>query len=161
MSIAIKYNFKEVERYLDTLCDIDTVLQLEEFIGEELVAVSNKAFETESDPGTGQRWQQSIRARQEGGQTLSKRANLKRSITYEVDGNIIKVGSPLIYAAIHQEGGKIVARRSYLNFKIGNRFIKKKSVFIPQRRFLGVQDDFVERLFENKAVKEMLGIRNG
>lgn len=158
MSIAIKYNFEEVERYLDTLCNIDTVLQLEEFMGEELVAVSNKAFETESDPVTGKRWQQSIRAKQEGGQTLSKRANLKRSITYEVDGNIIKVGSPLIYAAIHQEGGSITAKRSYLKFKVGDRFVQKKSVYVPQRRFLGLPDDFVERLFSDRAIKEMLGI---
>jgi phage gpG-like protein len=65
----------------------------------------------------------------------------------KVDGNIIKVGSPLLYAAIHQEGGKIVARRSYLNFKVGNRFIKKKSVFYTSTQILGVQDDFCRATF--------------
>jgi hypothetical protein len=72
-----------VERYLILFSDIDTVLQLEEFMGEELVAVSNKAFETELILVTGQKWQQVLEQNRKEGQTLSKRENLQRSITYE------------------------------------------------------------------------------
>jgi phage gpG-like protein len=48
----------------------------------------------------------------------------------------------VLYAAIHQLGGTIAAKDApYLKFKIGDRWASKKSVTIPARPFLGLDDD--------------------
>jgi len=98
------------------------------------------------------RWKPSIRAQRTGGQTLIKTARLMRSITMQVIGKVLRVGTPVKYAAIHQLGGTIPARvilpkrAKALRWidRSGNvRFAKKVSIGptgIPARPFLVIQD---------------------
>lgn len=79
------------------------------------------------------------------GQVLNTRSsNLRNSITYQVNdtGSSIEgiVGTnkrAIPYAAIHEFGGVIAAKRAkYLRFKIGNKWISKKTVIMPERSYL-------------------------
>ena len=94
-------------------------------IGAMLVASTLERFERGEDPD-GQPWTPSIRALEQGGQTLVDTTRLRGSITHEAARDSVTVGTNVIYAAIHQLGGK--AGRS-------------KKVTIPERAFLGVNDD--------------------
>jgi len=56
-------------------------------------------------------WQPSRRASQEGGQTLSLTRRLRNSITSAFDRRSASVGTNVAYAAIHQFGGVIRAKK--------------------------------------------------
>jgi len=102
------------------------------------------------------RWHPSKRARISGGQTLVATARLMRSITREVLGKVLRVGTSVKYAAIHQFGGRI---RGNVTVKAHYRFIMRAfgkpitgrkvmvrqhtrnvDIHIRQRKFLLVQD---------------------
>lgn len=89
------------------------------------------------------KWKPSIRAKTTGGRTLIKTARLMRSITMEVSGKILTIGTNVKYARIQQLGGAImpkVAKALKANIPgIGWRVMKK--VTIPARPFLVVQDE--------------------
>ncbi len=75
-------------------------------------------------------------------------ANLKRSgkltRSYNAYDFIVKVGWYAKYAMIHQKGGVIKPRtKNWLQFRIGNEWIKTKSVTIPKR--LWVFEQFKNR----------------
>lgn len=53
------------------------------------------------------RWRPSGRALREGGKTLIDTARLKNSISMRVLGKILRVGTNVKYARIHQLGGKL------------------------------------------------------
>lgn len=55
----------------------------------------------------GAAWKPSARVRQHGGQTLVLKARLLRSITYNATNAGVEWGSNVVYARIHQLGGKI------------------------------------------------------
>jgi len=76
-------------------------------LGEEVVRITEQNFAAEGRPKV---WKQSARARREGGQTLTKTARLRRSITVKVEGNTVRIGTNVVYAAIHQLGGRTPAR---------------------------------------------------
>lgn len=59
----------------------------------------------------GQAWKQSMRARLEGGQTMSLTRRLRNSITTAATATTATVGTNVVYAAIHQFGGVIRARK--------------------------------------------------
>lgn len=67
-------------------------------------------FRTQRAPD-GQPWQKSRRAAEEGGQTLSLTRRLRNSITAAHDRNTASVGTNVVYAAIHQFGGIIRAKK--------------------------------------------------
>ena len=94
-------------------------------IGAMLVASTLERFERGEDPD-GNAWAPSIRALEQGGQTLVDTSQLRGSITHEAARDSVTVGTNVIYAAIHQLGGK--AGRG-------------KKVTIPERAFLGINDD--------------------
>ena len=95
-------------------------------IGRSLVSATRLRFERETAPD-GKPWLKSIRALATGGQTLTDKGTLRRSITHNVtaDGQGVEVGSNLVYAAIHQFGGQ--AGRGL-------------SVTLPARPYLGIDD---------------------
>lgn len=74
-------------------------------IGEAVRSLAVEAFESEQTP-EGEDWQQSIRAAEEGGQTLSDTAILRNSISVHTTKTSTEVGSNIVYAAIHQLGGE-------------------------------------------------------
>lgn len=110
-------------------------------MGSYLVLSIDRRFETETGPG-GNPWPKSIRALVQGGQTLTDSGRLRGSITHNVlGGNAVEVGTNVAYAGIHQMGGTITAKNApYLTFRIGGQWVRKKSVTIPARPFLGIDD---------------------
>lgn len=108
-------------------------------VGAALVLSTQRRFETESAPG-GSPWPPSIRARVEGGQTLTDQGRLRDSITHRAGPENVEVGTNVVYAAIHQFGGTISAKAGgYLKFPLpGGGFVQTASVEIPARPFLGV-----------------------
>lgn len=106
-------------------------------IGSMLVANILNRFETETGPG-GIPWQQSIRAREQGGQTLTDSARLRTSFTHRPAPTSVEAGTNVVYAAIHQKGGTIRPKTAnHLVFKIGDRFVSTDKVEIPPRPIVG------------------------
>jgi len=54
----------------------------------------------------GSPWLPSQRALRQGGQTLVDKAHLRSSITHVAGASFVDIGTNIIYAAIHQFGGK-------------------------------------------------------
>jgi phage gpG-like protein len=120
------------------------------------------------------RWHPSKRALAAGGQTLVKTARLMRSITMTVHGKILRVGTNVKYARIHQLGGKInqnVTVRQHWRYmdKAFGEPIPARSVtvrqhqrqmdtYIPARPFLKIQDAdwrIMKRIVGNYAVGKL------
>lgn len=146
--IEVQYNEAEFQEILGALSKaaMPDLEKIADFAGAELDSISKEAFEKEKDPVTGKGWEPLKRPR------LKKKSNpllvyggqLKRSLTWEAfpDGSVI-FGSNMIYARIHQEGGR--AGR-------GNKSL------IPVRPYMGVPQDFDRRILNDPAVLELLGL---
>ena len=95
-------------------------------IGKYLVASTHRRFERERAPD-GTPWLRSARAIAEGGRTLTDTGRLRGSITHTVTdgGRAVEVGSSVVYAAIHQFGG---------------RAGRERRARIPARPYLGVDE---------------------
>ena len=135
-------------------------------IGQYLVAATVRRFETETGP-SGAPWPPSARARGEErrtptkrqaleagvaprrGQTLTDTGRLRQSITHVLDRDSVSVGTNVVYAAIHQFGGRTPPRtirpkkKKALAFQVGGRTVIRRSVChpgsrIPPRPFLGL-----------------------
>ena len=76
-------------------------------VGRYLVASTLRRFERERAPD-GSPWLRSARALAVGGKTLTDTGRLRGSITHTVTdgGRAVEVGSNVLYAAIHQFGGR-------------------------------------------------------
>lgn len=111
-------------------------------IGGALETSTVLRFERETGPG-GAKWPPSLRAQLTGGQTLTDTARLRQSITHRADSDSVAVGTNVIYAAIHQFGGTISAKSARaLVFRLADGTTRQvRSVTIPARPFLGVDDD--------------------
>lgn len=75
---------------------------------------------------------------------LVGRGLLRDQIHYQISGNLLLVGSNLIYAAVQQFGATIKPKnKKTLSWKIGNVSVFAKKVVIPAREYLGisVQDE--------------------
>ena len=123
--LSIKVESIQMEAVLNELAgrmgDLTPVMQT---IGEIIVEQTDTAFETGVAPD-GKAWPASGRALATGGQTLIDTAVLRNSITVQATENQVEVGTNVLYAAIHQLGGK--AGRG-------------KKAIIPSRPFLPDQD---------------------
>ena len=98
------------------------------------------------------------------GHLKSRSGHLRRSIksrVKEMSKNIIgELSSDVIYAAIHEYGGIIRAKNApYLKFKIGNRWVQVKKVFIPPRPYLrpAFEDNLrkMETIITDTVAKEL------
>ncbi len=109
-------------------------------IGSYLESSTQQRFIDEAGPD-GKPWKQSLRAKDDEGQTLRDTGRLFGSITNNATENQVEVGSNVIYARIHQLGGVIKPKhKKYLSFvKNGARVFLKK-VTIPARPYLGIND---------------------
>ena len=123
--LSMKIESVQMEAVLNELAarmgDLTPVMQT---IGEIIVEQTDTAFETGVAPD-GKAWPASGRALASGGQTLIDTAVLRNSITVQATENQVEVGTNVLYAAIHQLGGK--AGRG-------------KKAIIPSRPFLPDQD---------------------
>ena len=125
-----------VARLLAAAEDLTPVM---EEIGSYLELSVDLRFEGERGPG-GAAWKPSRRARQEAGTTLSDTGRLRASITSEAGPDFVRIGTNVIYAAIHQEGGTIIPKQpgGRLTFPIGDGWVSVNSVTLPARPFLGL-----------------------
>ncbi|MCW5666526.1 MAG: phage virion morphogenesis protein [Piscinibacter sp.] len=78
-------------------------------IGRIGVSSTQQRFRSTTGPD-GLRWKESRRAKEQGGQTLSASARLRRSLTYNAGRDSVAWGTNVRYAAIHQFGGIIRAK---------------------------------------------------
>ena len=123
-------------------------------IGEHLVSSTQERFRTETSPA-GSKWPPSIRARKEGGQTLSQTRRLRNSITMAARPDRVEVGTNDKRASVHQNGAIIRPKAAKaLKFMVGKRWAVKKEVRIKARPFLGINGDDHEAI--NEIIKERI-----
>lgn len=123
-------------------------------VAEGLRTSTVERFTEEKSPQE-EPWKPSIRAREEGGKTLTKTAQLKTSIRSEVSDSGLAVGTNDIRAATHQFGDERTIRaknKKFLTFKIGGQWRRAVSVKvnIPPRPFLGISEQ------DEKDIKDTL-----
>ncbi len=109
-------------------------------MGAGLVRSVRDRFVAEQDP-EGNQWAPLLpayAAEKEGPGILRESGDLRRSITPEVQGAELVVGTNLIYAAVHQFGATIKPKNApALIFRIGDRLTWARQVTIPARPYLG------------------------
>lgn len=67
------------------------------------------------------------------------RGGLQGSITFDVDGSVLSVGTNKVYGAVHQFGAVIRPRSAaYLVFRLAFGLVKVRQVTIPARPYLGI-----------------------
>jgi phage virion morphogenesis protein len=126
----ISVNFDEVRRKLGPLtAGVKRAILVA--IGDRIAYAARAAFESESTP-EGAAWPAlsepygSVKAKLFPNKPiLQRRGTLQRSIFSEVQGDTVVIGSPLVYAAIHQWGGKAG---------------RKLAATIPARAYLPTED---------------------
>lgn len=89
------------------------------------------------------------------------RGGLFASLTSEQSGKQLRVGTNKVYAAVHQFGAEIRAKRApKLAFRLGGKLVFADQVEIPARPFLGIsaedREEIVE-LFETFAARAAAG----
>jgi phage virion morphogenesis protein len=151
MGIRVEGDMEHLKDAVKNLEELQ-VKALSKQIGMSLKESTRERFSTQEDP-QGSPWKTSIRAKTEGGVTLTNTGILKNSIRYKVKGDGVAIGTDVVYAGTHQEGfeGTIKAKTSRgLRFKIGGRWINKKevSIKIPARPFMGIGEEDIEEVNE-------------
>lgn len=122
------------------IAGFDNTEPLAERFGVYLESATIERFDTETAPD-GTPWEKSIRAKEEGGQTLTDSSQLRSSIHSEPANGSVRWGSNKIYARIHNDGGTIRAKSGgRLTFRLpgGLGFRSVDEVTIPARPFLGI-----------------------
>lgn len=149
MSIRIEGDMQALKDALKNL-EADQLKTVAKQIGFSLKDSTRERFSDQEDP-EGTPWTKSIRARAEGGVTLTDTGALRNSIRFRTKGDGVAIGTDLAYANAHQYGydGIIKAKSSRgLRFKIGNRWINKRQVKIriPARPFMGIGKDDLQEI---------------
>ena len=114
-------------------------------IGNELITSVSRRFETGTAPD-GSRWPESLRVKMTGGLTLVENHRLWDSISdtgAQVSSRSVEIGTNVEYAAIHQFGGVIRARRAKALRVPGigfRRAVHHPGGTIPARPYLGLSD---------------------
>ncbi|MEI7409276.1 phage virion morphogenesis protein [Pectobacterium aroidearum] len=169
----IKYDITDFERGLGELI---SRLEHRQPLMREIAAAMHDAVEenfAQQGRPAWAGWSPRYAKQRQGGKILQKRGRLAKSISEYSDNDSATVGTNVIYARIHQEGGtiNIPARSQRAYYKqnkdgsVGNRFVKKsKSNFsqwntmgeykitIPARPFLHLTESDVEGM-ENTAAE--------
>lgn len=129
--------FRTLERKLE-----DTT-PLMDRIGQAAVSDIDERFQNENAPD-GSSWAPSLRARTQGGKTLTLSARLRQSIQHIPSRDQVEVGTNVIYARAHNEGATIRSKSGgRLKFRLpgGLGFRSVEQVMLPKREFLGVSAD--------------------
>lgn len=133
-------------------------------IGERLVGSTRERFGSNKAPD-GTAWQALLPAYVEirlPKPILVQSGALRDSIHFETAGRTVRVGSPMIYAAVHQFGAVIRAKNARsLDFLLGASpfLVRVKSVRIPARPYLGISPEDEIGIIEDTLafVDRMLG----
>lgn len=147
VTLAIELDdFKPLQRQLDALLTRTRQLRpLMETIGAYLDYSTKRRFLRGEAPD-GSRWLPSHRVLESGGQTMVDSGRLRDSYQWHATDTTVEEGTNVIYAGILHSGGKIEAKGKALHFKIGGRSIFAKSVTIPARPALGINNDDITEI---------------
>ncbi|ELE5707274.1 phage virion morphogenesis protein [Salmonella enterica] len=112
MNVAV--DVRRIRLALDDLATVTHDGYVPRVMAAALLSSSEQAFERQADPDTGQSWESWsdpwLAWRQEHGfvpgSILTLHGDLARSITSAYGPDYALIGSPKVYAAIHQWGGK-------------------------------------------------------
>ncbi len=162
--VEIRFDDKEFRSQFGRLVGkIEDPSPILDEIGGRLVLSVERRFELEHGPD-GAPWPKSGRAQAENGQTLTGTGRLRASITHSLQADAVEVGTNVVYAAIHQFGGKtpprtIRPKRRKALYWPGARHPVKKVEHpgseIPARPFLGISRD--DRAMIARVVSQHLG----
>jgi phage gpG-like protein len=88
----------------------------------------------------------------------SRSGDLSSALYAKITGDYAILGNPMVYAAIHENGGTITARNSeYLHFKTRDgSWVKTRQVTIPKRPFLKPAIDEVVKTAKAKRVADVV-----
>jgi len=146
MSIGVRITVGDDSAVLSALSklalDRDDKTALLNEIGVNLVENARLRFSDQVAPD-GTPWQPSLRAINQGGDTLRDTGTLLASLTHAVLSEGVEYGTNVPYAATMHFGDTIRASAApYLTFRVpGGGWAKKKEVTIPARPFLGLDSD--------------------
>lgn len=167
----IKYDITEFERGLGEL--IRRMEHREPLMREIAAAMGDAVEENFANEGrpAWMGWSPAYAKKRAGGKILQKSGRLASSIVQNSDNESATVGTNVVYARIHQEGGTIKrkARNQALHFRqnkrgeVGNRFVKKSranfiqtvavgahTITMPARPFLHLAEQDIDEM-ENTA----------
>ena len=129
-----------VAKKLSRLNHFNRALVLEA-AGALIESQTRRRITEEKTSPDGQPWKPNA----EGTPILEKQRHLLASIHFKTGADEVRVGSGLVYSAIHQFGGTIVPKNAKaLHFEIGGHDVMAQKVTIPARPYLGFS-------VENKA----------
>lgn len=112
--------------------------ELMEGIGRLVQEQTRRRIESEKTTPAGAAWKPNW----QGSSILYASGALSRSIDYLASDDSVMVGSGLVYARIHQEGGVIEPRTAAaLAFTLGNQFVMAMRVTMPARTFVGLSGE--------------------
>lgn len=141
----IKYDISDFERGLGEL--INRLEQRQPLMHELAAAMHDAVEENFAQQGRPARagWSPRYARTRQGGKILQKRGRLASSISEYHDNDSATVGTNVVYARIHQEGGTInmparSQRAYYRQHKdggVGNRFVKKSKSNFSQWNTIG------------------------
>lgn len=118
-------------------------------IGTGLVSSTHRRFVTQSSPD-GEKWlglNDEYKKMKRNARILTESGRLRDSISSSPGNDYVRVGTNVIYAAIHQFGGTIVPKNaSHLVFRLATGVVLAKSVTLPARPYLGISDDDEEMI---------------
>jgi len=114
-------------------------------LGERMLRHTEDRFARQQDPA-GRPWKQlrpSTRAQKRNPRILDEKGHLRGSIRYQVDGNVLRVGTNVPYGPVHQLGGKAhiikPKRKKALAWPGAKHPVKKvRHPGVPARPFLGI-----------------------
>lgn len=143
--------FARLERAMD---NTDPVMRA---IGTGLVKGTQRRFREQKGPD-GASWtalNPDYAAGKRNTRILTESGRLSKSVTADPGRSEVRVGTNLIYAAIHQFGGTIKpVKGDRLIFSIGGRTVGARSVTIPARPYLGVDAD--DRAMITRVIERFL-----
>lgn len=128
-------------------------------IGDLELSQTRQRFVKQVDPD-GNAWKVTVRKIiNPSAKILRKSGSLFNSIQRKVQGKSVFIGTNLSYAKTHQEGAVIKAKnKKFLKFSIEGGTFFKKQVTIPQRRFIGINNQTqksIEQAF-NATMRKIL-----
>ncbi|WP_299165811.1 phage virion morphogenesis protein [uncultured Tateyamaria sp.] len=152
VSITYQAEDEEILLRLAQLSDrLDDTSGFYKNVGEHMLRSTKANFEGEVSPD-GQPWKplmpSTMRRREKRGQTpiqilrATRNTGLAASINYQVETDLVRIGSPKEYAAIHQLGGTIKRKaRKGKAFGKDDVSVPAHTINIPARPYIGVGAD--------------------
>lgn len=157
VTIKVNLDTRELRDALGRVVDaMQDTTPLTRDLAQVMSEATDRAFESETDPVTGAKWvklnpdyEAQLSLRGFIGTMLQRHGHLKSSIRLEAGHLYARIGSNLLYAAIHQFGGttrphiiRPKDKRALAFRRHGKLYLRGKVCHpgseIPRRRFLGI-----------------------